>query len=366
MSDFSDILKQVRESDEQVEVQKNKENETLHHSRIQKYLDEHDVTPENFDDKFNFDSALEILRMKKTRGEAVLEQELVSAKEYLDSLGKDGSEMMSDWDHDTFASDLDKLLTKYDAHDHEKSINIAHQKYLLIRNLAYKRIQILGHSESKREEEKVKSTSGFKEGLTKKWKEIKDNYRQMNDGQKAVAVGALVIGTIWLFSQSDNPKIQKVKDYAWKGLKLAGAGVGINYVWKLFTGKTAINALDDYASSTAGSEGFWKESFKTDDKNAEIMQRSFVYMENKDVLDLARRYRSARGSKSKKVELSDVPKSDMTSEEIYIALDTFFNRFPVETIEKKYKNEKPAHRDWKTVTATELAEDGRLEIEGNL
>ncbi|MCA9373962.1 hypothetical protein KC725_02260 [Candidatus Peregrinibacteria bacterium] len=363
MANFSDMLKQVRETDEQSEVQKNKEKQTLHSSRIQKYIEEHELTADNFGDKFDFDSALELLRMKKTRGESLMEQELVSAKEYLDKLDENGTEMMSDSDHDTFKSNLHALLEEKKALDHEKDISLAHQKYLLIRSLVYKRVSIQSKFESKREDKKVEITKGLKDGFSDKWKEIKKNYRKMSKGEKAVAVGALVIGTIWLFSQSDNPKIQKVKEYAWKGLKLAGAGVGINYAWKLFTGKTAVDALDNYASSTAGNAGFFKEAFKTDDEGGELMQRSFTYMHDEDILDMAKRYRQARANKIKKIEVASVAHSDMTPEEIYTAVDTFFKRHPIDEVEKRFKNEKSDQRKWSTAAATLMGEDGRFEAD---
>lgn len=366
MATQTEILKKIREQDEQKEVQKSPENESLHPARIQRYLEENDYTAKNFNDKFNFNTALEILRVKQTPGEVHLEREMVAAKEYLDKIGLNGEELLSDGSAATFTSTIHKELMTRNALDQEKMLVQAHAKYLLIRNLAYRRLQIQEQFAEVREEEKVGATGSLKEGFNKVVSDVKENFSKMSKGEKAVAVGALVIGTIWLFSQSDNPKVQKIKDYAWKGLKIAGAGVGFNYVYKLFTGKTALDAFGDYTKKTAGSKGFWKETYKTTEENAEILQKSTLYLGDRDFMDLAKQYRDARGSKSKEIRLVTVPESDMSPKEIYTALDTFFKRYPVDAMEKKYKNWPPESRKWSTVISTEMAEDGRFEVEGNV
>lgn len=362
-----DLLKQVREADEQKEVLKDPENKSLHPDRIRQYLEENEIDAENFERKFNFDAALDILRMKKTRGEVKLERELLAARDFLDEidvkglLDETGSELMSERDPSVFESSLKKLLLARGKEDQEEKVLKAHEKYLLIRNLAYRRVQILKQFEVKREEETKEVTAGLKEGFAKKVEEVKKNFKNMSTAEKAVAVGAVVFSAVWLFSQSDNPRVQRMKEHVWKGLKLVGAGVGVNYAWKLFTGKTAIAALGDWSKETAGSQTFWKETFDTDAKHAEMLQKSTIYMGDKDILDLAKRYRDAKAAKKEEVRITSVAESDMSSKDIYFALDTFFKRYPVEKVEKKYQKEDKDARRWDAVIATELAVDNRLE-----
>lgn len=364
-----DLLKKVRESDEQQEVQKDPESKSLHPERIRQYLEENEITADNFNDKFNFNSALEILRMKNTRGEAKLEKELTDARDFLndveakDLLNADGDELMSDYDHDTFRSSVHKLLVARDKLDQENKVLNAHEKYLLIRSLAFRRLQVHKKFEIKREEEKTETTDTLKQKVSDKYEDLKKNFKKMSTGEKAVAVGAVLFSAVWLFSQSDNPKVQKFKDYAWKAIKLVGVGVGANYAWKLWSGKTGYEALNDWSSSTAGAPGFLKESFKTDAERGEILNKSLVYMGDKDIMDLAKQYREAKANKKEEVRLATVADSDMTPKDIYLALDTFFKKYPLEKITKKYEKEDRDGRRWRSVMAAELAEDGRIDMQ---
>jgi len=364
MESSTELLKKIREQDEQSEVKKSPENQSLHPQRIKRYLEANEIDAENFDERFNFSTAIEILQLKQTPGEVRLEHELVAAKAYLDKQELDGEALLSDYDADTFRAKIHKELMARDLLDQEKKILSAHSKYLLIRSLAYRRLQIQEKFAEVREDEKVEATGGLKEGFTKVVRDVKKNFAKMSTGEKAVAVGALVIGTIWLFSQSDNPKVQKIKDYAWKGLKIGGAAIGANYLYKMFTGKTAWTALNDYCENTAGAEGFWKESFKTDSERAEILQKSVLYMGDKDFLDLVSRYR--KGSKTKKLHLPGVAESDLSPEEAYKAMEVFFKRYPMGTMVKKYKNWPKESRTWRSVVSNQMAEDSRLEFEGNV
>lgn len=364
-----DLLRKVRESDEQQEVQKDPESKSLHPERIRQYLEANDITADNFNEKFNFNSALEILRMKSTRGEAKLVKELTDARDFLNELdakellGSDGEELLSDKDHDTFKSSVHKLLMTREKLDYERKVYTAHEKYLLIRSLAFRRLQIKKKFEVKREEEKTEVTDTLKQKVSGKYEELKKNFRNMSTGEKAVAVGAVLFSAVWLFSQSDNPKVQKFKDYAWKAIKLVGVGIGANYAWKLWSGKTGYEALNDWSSSTAGSPGFLKESFKTDAKRGEILNKSLIYMGDMDIADVAKRYREAKANKSEKIELSTVAVSDMSPEEVYLAADTFFKKYPLEKITKKYAKESRDARRWRSVMAAELAEDGRIDMQ---
>lgn len=365
----TDLLKKVREADEQQEVRKNPESKTLHPERIRQYLEDNDITADNFNDKFNFNSALEILKLKNTRGEAKMEQELSDARTFLDEIGSkdllgvDAEDLMSDADPDTFQSSVHKLLMTREKLDQEKKVVNAHQKYLLIRRLAFRRLQVQKKFEVKREEDKTEVTDTLKEKVSGKYEELKKNFAKMSTGEKAVAVGAVLFSAVWLFSQSDNPKIQKFKDHAWKALKLVGVGVGANYAWKLWSGKTAYEALNDWSSSTAGSTGFMKETFKTDNERAEALGRSVIYMGDKDIMDLAKQYREAKANKTNKVDLSTVAESDMSSKDIYLALDAFFKKYSLETITKKYKNEDPDARTWRVVIGAEVTEDSRITMQ---
>ena len=366
MGNSTELLQQIREQDEKDKVAESPENESLHPQRVYNYLEANNIDAKNFDERFNFGTALDILRVKKTPGEAAMEKELVSAKDFLDKAGLNGLEMLSDYDEDTFRSTLHKELMTRNSLNQEKLIINAHNKYLLIRNIAFRRLQIQEHFTGVRDDEKLDATGKLKDSFNGVVKDVKANFAKMSSKEKTIAVGALVIGAVWLFSQSDNPKVQKLKDGLWTAAKVAGAGIGFNYVYKMFTGKTAWTAASDFVGKTVNSDGFWQESFKTDPEKAEILQKSVVYMGDQDIMDLEKQYRQAKASNSNKIRLVSVAASDMSEEEIFAAVDTFFRRYPSDMITKKYKNWPRESRNWRTVISNEMTEDGRLEYRENI
>ncbi|MBU1953954.1 hypothetical protein KKH03_03215, partial [Patescibacteria group bacterium] len=366
MGNSTELLNQIRKQDEKQKVAESPENESLHPHRISNYLEANNIDAKNFGDRFNFSTALDILRVKKTPGEAAMEKELVSAKDFLDKAGLDGAKMLSDYDADTFKSNLDKGLLASGGLNQKDLIINAHDKYLLIRSLAFRRLSIQEHFTGVREDKKLDATGELKDSFNGVVKDVKANFAKMSSKEKTIAVGALVIGAVWLFSQSDNPKVQKVKDGLWTAAKVVGAGVGFNYVFKMFTGKTAWTAASDFAGKTAGSEGFWQKSFNTDPEKAEILEKSVAYMGDHDIMDLEKLWREAKANGSNKIRLATVAASDMEEEEIFSAVDTFFRRFPSESITKKYKNWPKESRNWRSVISNEMTEDGRLDYKENI
>jgi hypothetical protein len=88
-------------------------------------------------------------------------------------------------------------------------------------------------------------------------------------------------------------------------------------------------------------------------------------MGTQDFNDLAKKYQDAKASGEKKISVATVKQSDMTPEEIYTALDTFFSRYPVEKLIPKYRNAKQK-LNWTQVVSAEMSEDGMLDFKGNL
>lgn len=361
-----ELLNRIRKEDgEDVKGDK----EALNSKRLETYVrDEAHINAENFDEKFTVDIALGYLRSSPSRGEAIVLKELESAQEYMKTIGF--PTLFDNENADTFKSELHKQLVKRQAEHRETDLFEVYEKYQLIRQLAEKKIRIKAKFTEERKEEMTAIGESITDQVKGTIKEVSKNFGNMTGKEKLITVGGLILATVLVYNVAkDNPTVKKITDTLWKGLKYAGIGAGaaitINYAYKLFTGKTAYTELEELTRGTTGSDGFWTETFKTSPGNAEILRNSAVYLGDKDYMDLSRRYREAKAVGSTKIEMSSVDKKDMKPEEIYTALDVFFTRYDIDTLDEKYKNDRPPIV-WENVVAAELSEDGTIKIKENL
>lgn len=365
MGDSLQVLGEYRGKDEKTQQgEAIPEKETLNSTRLQDFLDKGGYTAENFDTRFNQRVALEILDKGGTKGELEMAHMIREGQAYFEKIGL--TDFILETNEKTFNSNLQKELMRRNEMDKEAKLRQAHLCYMTVRDLCYRKLRMNEKFVGQREEEKVSAEKGIKEQFTDTLKDIKKNYNKMSSGEKLVVVGGLLAGTIW-FATSD--KTKDAREKIWGAMKFTGGmaagGITLNYLVKLFTGKSGVDTLKDWSKNNVDTDSFWTDTFKTTPENAECVRKSTVYMGNLDFNDLAKKYQDAKASGEKKISLATVKQSDMTPEEIYTALETFFSRYPVEALITKYRNAKQK-LNWTQVVSTEMAEDGMLEFKGNL
>lgn len=340
--------------------------ETLNPTRVRDYLEKNGYTAQNFDQRFNYKAALDIISGKTAKGEVQMHDALTKAHAYLDSIGQ--GDLIEQPNEMSFASTLNKELTRRNELNRTNDLTEAYRTYHTIRGLAKRSIDIKAHFTDQRKEAQVNTNKGIKEQFGTLLGNIRTNYGNMTGNEKLITVGGLLVATIW-FVKSENETVKKIRSTVWDALKFTGvavgAGVGVNYLFKLFTGKTALTSLNEYVTSSTADNKLWTETFKTDAKKAEILQKSTVYMGDKDFMDMAQRYREAKANNSNEVRLATVSEKDMDPKEVFLALDTFFSRYPVERMEARYRNY-TTRPTWMDVVSTEMAEDGRIRMDANL
>lgn len=331
----------------------------------------------HFDQNFKLSTGIELaeakeFKHKQTRGEKAIMGVLTKAKAYLDSKGK--PDLFEDMNPKSALSDLERL-TKENG-DYVKKfpeLKEAYFTYRMVRMYCHRIFEVENVAAQSREKQKIEiGGGGLKEGFAKHIDGIKGNFGNMSSAEKLTVIAAAVIG-IGMFATSDSPRMERWKEGLWTVVKLGLGGYAANTMWKMFTGKTALTAFNEWTSSTVGNEDFWKKSFHTDAEKTKIVESSIVYLHNYDLVDLAESYQKAKASNTNKIELASVASKDMTPEQVYIALDVFFSQYGgsrdanqnVENLKKRFIAYHPRPK-WLEVVSTMLVEDGRLEFKGNL
>ncbi len=366
---MSNLLEQYRQKDEKTpQGEVLPQNETLNGERIAEYLKTNGFhSVENFDERFSMQTVYDVLSLGNTQGEKEMLAIIKSAQSFLESIGREKL-MIESPTRAAFASTINKELLRRNQLDEEADLLKAYEAFATVRDVMRNRLVLHEQFAEQREDEKEGIGESMKETFAGIYKEVKKNFKGMSSGEKLMTVGALVIGGGW-FVMSDNEHVKKIKETLWSGLKLAGGvgagAVGVNYLWKLFTGKTALTAFDEWTESTAGNAEFWEKTFETDAEKAETLRKGIVYLGDMDFLTLAKKYKDAKRNNETSINLVTVDKSDMTPEEVYTALDTFFGKYPVEKLELRYRKSETSP-EFSNVVTTMLAEDGRLEYEGNV
>ena len=366
MSNLLELYRQQDEKTPQGEVLP--QNETLNGERIGKYLRENGFNSvQNFDQRFAMQNVYDVLAQGNTKGEQEMLTMIQSAQNFLESIGREKL-MLESPTRESFASTINKELLRRNQLDQEANLLKAYDTFKTVKDIMRSRLVVHESFAEQRKDETAEIGKGIKETFSDVYKDVKKNFKGMSGGEKLMAVGALVVGGIW-FSTSTNESVKAVREKLWTGVKLAGGAavgaVGFNYLWKMFTGKTALTYFEDAVSSSTGTSEFWEKSFETDAAKAEILRKGMIYLGDRDFLDMAKKYKEAKAKGETKIELVTVDKKDMTPEEIFTALDVFFGKYPVEKLELRYRKA-GSNPNFLDVATTMLAEDGRIEFSGNL
>lgn len=348
--------------------------QTLHPDRLRAYLEREKITRENFDEKFTIDTAMQISKEGNAPGDRKMYRDLSFATQYV----KQNNMTDVTWEEsnpDTFASTLNKDLTVMFPNDDSKvqaaTIPLMHAYRVyweVVRNVAQKSLELRQGFKDEREGQKTDVEGKIWDKVKGTFKDVfggvGKNWNKMTSKEKVISAGALIgIGAFLSFSQ--NETVKKIRSAGWKAIKYGAIGVGgvvgADYLFKLFTGETALNSLSDWNESTVGNTDMWMNHFDVTEDDAEKMQHSVVALGRLKLSTVIERFKAA---KNKKVEFGSRVSKQMSSEDVYTALAAFFKKYPPDQLEKKYatSKEKPTFLD---AVVNELAESGELEPKQN-
>jgi hypothetical protein len=363
MASPEEILGKYREKDDKTpQGEAIPEKETLNTERMRQYLVDKKFTPDNFDKLFTVDSAIGLLKAGGTRGEQEMIKAINDSLGYLSKIGL--KELMEDSNKTTFHSTLLKELIKRNEQNMETVVMQGYETYALVRERARKLLLIQQKGSERREKEKVTTEKSLTQSFKDIIGDVKKNFGKMDGTEQLVTVGGLLVGAVMLLT-SKNEKIEKFKNSLWTMLKVGGLGLTANYAVKLFTGKTAIDTATDWSKDNLATDEFWMNTYKTDGEKAALVQKSIVYLGDKDFMQVAKAYKDAKAANKTEVSIPGVLDKHMSPSDIYLALDTFFKSYPVDTLELKYRNAK-RRPNWDSVVAAAMVEDSSIELSGNV
>jgi hypothetical protein len=360
---YLELLGKYREKDEKTpQGEVIPEKETLNFTRMRDYMDKNGINYSTFDTLFKVKTAQEILRAGGTKGEQEMLRVISEGQNYLSKIGE--PELIERENLQMFSSTAEKELRRRNELAKLPQLEESYRAYNTVRQLAKRQLRVQKEMGEWRESQKTSVEKGLMDTLGGVVEDVKKNFGKMSGGEKLLAVGGILAGAIMLI-KSENGFVKKVKDYLFTAAKLAAGGVAANYVIKLFTGKSGVDTVSDWAKGSVSNDKFWTDTYKTDAEKGAILEKSVVYLGNKDFLDLARKYKDAKATGQTEIKVPGIMDKDMSPKEIYTALDVFFSRYPVQKLEQKYRNAKPAPF-WSMVVGAEMTEDGRISMDGDL
>lgn len=349
------------------------EAQSLNASSIREYLEKKTppITLDNFDEKFNFSVALDLIENNPSTGEEMMAKELVGAKSMIDKLGLSSLLDSGSTTEASFQKAVHEECAKRNIHElTEDNLVKAFSKYQIVKKRCKQVLESRDKVKKQLDVQQSTVEESYQDKFDKLWKDMKKNFNKMSTTEKLMTAGAVIGVTVMLTRDSENPKIQKVKNAIWSGLKLAGGGVvgglAVNGIWKIFTGKSVLESISSETTSKIGNTEFWKQNFDADDKKAEAMSKAIVFTGDKKFSTLLENYKNAKSAGKKEIILPSVNESDISGEELYTALDTFFSKkgYEVDKLEEKYK--KNPNITWREVIGDQLVEDGHFDGAENI
>lgn len=345
------------------------EKQTLSARFVGDFLNKRGITQGNFDKNFTLATAVDLTFEdgKKAKGSAEMFDKLSKAKTFLDQ--RKMGDLLENTNEAAALSNIHRALEKSGDLKWEADILRAYYTYRAVRMYCDRMFKIHEQFSESRDKEKTKIDKSVKDDFAEAFDGMKKNFGSMDAKEKMlVVVGGLFGGAMLL--NSDNPRIDGVRETIWTAMKIGGYAWLGNTICKVLTGKTAIDHISDMGKSSTENEAFWTKTFKTGPEQAENLRKSTIYLGDKDFMRLAEDYKKARDSGKTPLEMSvpSVSSKDMNGQQIYAALDAFFNKdanYAVDKLIAKYAQMKPP-ATWREVVGTEMIDDGSLEISGSL
>jgi hypothetical protein len=198
------------------------------------------------------------------------------------------------------------------------------------------------------------------DGIQEKLGDARENWDKLSTGQKMAMAGMALLGGIWLF-KSDNPTIQKIKDTLMTGVKVAGGAWLLNKVWYLFSGEGILDTVTGTAKPSQRKAEFLKEAFKTDEKGADVISKSFVLLGELSFMDLLNQYEN----NPKNGKGTNIEGTRMAPAEAYQAMHIFINRFGLERLKREFAKYKPPIC-YSQVAVIEMSKDPSIKMEESI
>lgn len=337
------------------------ENQTMNTMRVRMFLELHGFTAENFEEKYRVQTAIDMLSLNQTPGEQRMLSLIKNGQNILMQIGLET--LMERADEASFRATLERELKARNMQNREDEIIQAYRTYRIVRNMSSKSLVVTKNVQMEMDRCRPEFLSKAKDKIGDILGNMKENFANMSLLGKGVVVAGAIGLTLYVINSEDE-NIKKIRDTIWGVGKMTGIVVGGSYLldkgYELFTGKSLVGTLYDWACKSAGKPTFWKETFNTEQERADILRKSIPYLGDKDFAIMVEAYKKGKGNK--KVDLRSVMSQDMSQEEIYIAMETFFGKYPLAGLEEKYKNYRP-QPTWLDVVSAELATSGELKFE---
>lgn len=348
----------MRERDPKNQTEIAPEKQTLNDRRILEFL-HGKVVLANFDELFNLDLAIQLTSEGKTDTEKSISGKLLDAKTILEKYGQPG--LKNETNLSVLSSALENLKTPPTRMSADEASRVMHA-FEFFKTIKFEAKKLLNAEDvlsNSRKAEYVQS-KGIMDGIKDKLGGARENWDKLSTGQKMGMAGMALLGGIWLF-KSDNPTIQKIKDTLMTGVKVAGGAWLLNKVWYLFSGEGVLDTITGSAKPSQKKADFLKESFKTDDKGAETLSKSFVVLGELSFMDLLDQFENnPKNGKGQTIE-----GTRMAPAEAFKAMEIFVNRFGLERLKKEYTKYKPPIC-YSQVAVIEMAHDPSIKMEESL
>ncbi len=342
--------------------EKTPDQETLEPERIRSYLQDHQfmgadlkTSQKYFKENFKFGTALDIAEQGKAVGEVEMAKVLNSAKTFVTDSKQDGfdTSVFEAPSSAAFLSTVNKYLLLI-IPDGTNPLDAKNKRSVKSEELlkAYLTYRAIRQNAEKSMEYRLKFTqerAGFKKETEAKsimsdvkevFRDLKKNFDHMDSKEKFAALASLLAISIYV-ATTKNESVSKVRDQ----LKVAGkyiigiglAGVGGNYLTKLFTGKSALTMLGEGFSSTAGNPAFWKEQFQADEAQAAAIRDCIVKLGDQPATEVIRKYKQALADGSGKITVKGVDQKGLPADKMYQGLDKFFKKMAGSEAQDKTK-----------------------------
>ncbi len=336
--------------------------ETLNARYVSDFLRQRGITAENFDKSFTLATAVDLTAAKHSKGEAEMFNVLSKTKAYLDQ--RNLGNLLESTNEAMVKSDIHKELNDRNELKNEADLQRGYYTYRVVRDYCDRMFKIREQFSETREKEKTKVEKGVKEEFAGVMETAKKNFGNLDGKEKLLVVVGGIIGAAMLMG-SESPRVAKIKETMWTCLKIGGFAWFGNTLFKVFTGKTALDTVSDWSKSNVATESFWTKTYKTNADQAEILRASTIYLGDKDFMYLASEYKKARDLGKNEIVLPTVMQKDMDPKQIYTSLDVFFKRYPVEQLMRKYAQVTPK-ATWREVVGSEMIEDKSIEMQDSL
>jgi len=345
------------------------EKETLNVRYVNDFLQKKGITPENFDTNFTLVTAIELTSAQHSKGEKEMFDNLSQTKGMLDKLNlPDLLESMND---SKVKSNIHAELEKRKELGNESKLLLGYNTYRVAKLYCDKMYKLREEFSNTRKEQQTEINTGIKEGFAGVLNSMKENFGKMGSSEKMLLVVGGIIGAGMLLG-SDSPRVSKIKETIWTCMKIGGVAWLGNTLVKVFTGKTALQTVSDWSKSNVATMEFWTKAYKTNSEKAEILHASTMYLGDIEIMRLAKDYKKERDNPNhdadhKEISYTTISGKEMTPKQIYIALDTFFQTYPVDQMELKYAQWRtPGPATWREAIGNEMISDGKITMSDSL